>query len=437
MLIEFKVGNFLSFKDIVVFSMTASDHEVEASTVFTINKINLLKSAVLYGANASGKSNLLKAIAFMRRFVFESSKESQITEGINVKPFRLSTECEDKPSFFEITFICNQKKFRYGFEVDKNEVHSEWLFFVPKRTEAKLFVRERGNIKTGISFKEGKGLENRTRPNALFLSVVAQFNGEISSNLLKWFKSIIIISGLDDTSYIDFTLEQLENKKFLKRTVNLLKIADMGIENISINKIKINLEELPERIRSKFKNIAEKDENIESLTISTHHFKYNKDMNEIGFENFDLSKDESEGTQKFLFFTGPLIDTLDNSKILFVDELDARFHPVMTRFIIQLFRTKQTNPCNAQLIFATHDTKLLDSKLFRKDQIWFTEKNQYGASDLYSLIEYKDKNDSVLSFEDSYMLGEYGAIPFLSEFEMLMGVNDEEQQAVGNKKQAE
>ncbi|MDM8526476.1 AAA family ATPase, partial [Desulfococcaceae bacterium HSG8] len=215
MLIEFKVGNFLSFKDVVNFSMIASPDEAVDTTFSAVNKFQLLKSAVIYGANASGKSNLLKAVAFMRRFVFESSKESQATENINVSSFRLSTECEKEPSFFEVIFICNQRKFRYGFEVDKNEVHSEWLFFVPTRTEAKLFIREKGNIKIGNYFKEGKGLENRTRSNALFLSVAAQFNGEISTRILTWFKSLNVISGLDDNSYIGFTLKRLENEKFL------------------------------------------------------------------------------------------------------------------------------------------------------------------------------------------------------------------------------
>lgn len=408
MLIDIRIGNFLSFKDVINFSMVSLPKETEESTVFTVNNVQLLKSAVIYGANASGKSNLLKAVAFMRRFVFESSKESQATEPITVDPFKLSTEHENKPSLFEMTFLCNQKKFRYGFEVDQKRVHSEWLFFVPTRTEANLFLREQEYIKTGKYFKEGKGLENKTRPNALFLSVAAQFNGEISTKILQWFKNLNVLSGLDDNSHIGFTLTQLENKTILKRYLKLLKIADMGIENISINKIKIDFDKPPEK-----------------TTVSTHHFKYDKDMNEAGIENFDLAKDESEGTQKFLYFTGPLLDTLDNGKILFVDELDARFHPIMTRFIIQLFRSKQTNPHNAQLIFATHDTKLLDKKLFRKDQIWFTEKDKYGATDLYSLVEYKDEDD-ILSFEDSYMLGEYGAIPFLSEFELLMGANDEQ-----------
>lgn len=407
MLIDIKIGNFLSFKDVVNFSMMSSPKETEESTVFAVNNFELLKSAVIYGANASGKSNLLKAVAFMRRFVCESSKESQATEPIKVNPFKLSTEHENKPSLFEMTFLCNHKKFRYGFEVDQKRVHSEWLFFVPTRTEANLFLREREHIKIGKYFKEGKGLGNKTRPNALFLSVAAQFNGEISTNILQWFKNLNILSGLDDNSHIGFTLNQLDNKKTLKRCLNLLKIADMGIENISINEIKIDPGKPPEK-----------------TTVLTHHFKYDKDMNEAGIENFDLAKDESEGTQKFLYFTGPLLDTLDNGKILFVDELDARFHPITTRFIIQLFRSKQTNPHNAQLIFATHDIKLLDKKLFRKDQIWFTEKDKYGATDLYSLIEYKDEDDN-LSFEDSYMMGEYGAIPFLSEFELLMGVVDE------------
>ncbi|MCP4354888.1 MAG: ATP-binding protein [Proteobacteria bacterium] len=427
MLIEFSVGNFLSFNQIASLNMIASpDSYLEDQSVFTENKYRLLKNAVIYGANASGKSNLLKAMAFMRRFIFESSKESQATEDIEIENFRLSTESQTQPSFFEIIFIHEQKKYRYGFEADTHQIHSEWLFFVPTRTEAKLFTRDKISIQIGSYFKEGKGLESRTRPNALFLSVVAQFNGEMANNILNWFKKLNVISGLDVRSYIDFTLKKIENKAHLKRITKLLKIADLAIQDVNINVMKTAIRDLPEKLRLEAQDISERDElTTEYFTISTQHFKYDKEKKKIATEIFNLDKNESEGTRKFFFFTGPLSDTLDNGKILFVDELDARFHPFITRLIIQLFNSVQTNPHNSQLIFATHDTKLLDNRIFRRDQIWFAEKDDYEATDLFSLAEYKESEKEDISFEYGYMLGEYGAIPFIGDIEFLTGDDDE------------
>ncbi|MDO9586094.1 MAG: AAA family ATPase, partial [Syntrophales bacterium] len=173
MLIEFSVANVLSFKDRVTFSMVASnDDALQESNVFEWGKRRLVKSAVVYGANASGKSNLLNAMRFMRRMVLTSSKDTQANEEIDVDAFKLSTECEGMPSFFEIVFIQNGDTYRYGFEVDRKRIHSEWLFTVPKTKEAELFVREGNKITVNLTrFKEGRGLEDKTRDNALFLSV--------------------------------------------------------------------------------------------------------------------------------------------------------------------------------------------------------------------------------------------------------------------------
>jgi AAA15 family ATPase/GTPase len=425
MLIEFRVKNFLSFKDVVTFSMVAasiSGHE--DNNVFPVNKLKLLKSSVLYGANASGKSNLLKAMGFMRWLVLNSSKEMQATEPIEVEHFRLSTETEKKPSLFEISFICDQKKYRYGFEIDKNRVHSEWLFFVPSRQEAKLFIRENNEITPGVKyFEEGKGLENKTRPNALFLSVVAQFNGEISTKILEWFRDFKNISGIDDKYYMGFTIDQLEDERFKKKFLKYLKIADFGINHVNVEKSKVKISELPERLKLILSGKALDIEELEEVSMSVVHPKYDKNSNPIFTEAFDLEDDESEGTKKFFGLLGPLIDTLNRGSVLIIDELDARLHPFITRFIIKLFNSKQTNPKNAQLIFATHDTNLLTNKLFRRDQIWFTERDKYGATDLYSLVEYKVRKDS--SFEKDYIQGKYGAIPFIGNFEILLGEEHE------------
>jgi hypothetical protein len=417
MLIEFSVGNYLSFKDIVTFSMEAAAiSEHEESNVFFFDKYKLLKSAVVYGANASGKSNFINAMASMKWIVLNSSKETQATDQMPVYNFSLSTETDNKPSFFEVVFICDQKKFRYGFEIDKDRVYSEWLFFTPSRREVRLFIRNVDDIKINPThFKEGKGLEKRTRPNALFLSVVAQFNGSIAQKILVWFYVFMIISGLDDKTFMGVTAAQLENEDFRQKLLKYLKIADLGIDDISMEK-KFELSESMKDLL-----ISEDGDFGEVYDISIFHHKYDDKHEKLASKvKFNLGY-ESEGTQKFFGILGPILAFLGvGLSTLVIDELDARLHPFITRFIIELFHSKQTNPNNAQLIFATHDTNLLTNKLFRRDQIWFTEKDQYGATDLYSLVEYKNVRKDAI-YEKDYIAGKYGAVPFIKNFEVLLG----------------
>lgn len=424
MLIEFNVGNYLSFKDIVNFSMIATPiREHKDTHVFqTSQDLKLLKSAVVYGANASGKSNLFKAIAFMSNFVQNSSKDSQAEEKINVEHFRLSTETEKKPSYFEVSFIQNQTRYRYGFEVTTSRVMNEWLFYAPKKQEVLLFTRNQDSFEISNHFSEGRELDKKTRPNALFLSVVAQFNGEKSIDILKWFKKVNNISGLDD-SYKNTVTNWLERKIFTDSTqkenfLELMKIADVGIEDIRINKREIDLELLPQDVKKLFLSYKEKygdQVKMSSITtIRTLRKKYDSNNNVTAFEEFEMDKQESHGTQKLFSLLGPILDALHNGKILIIDEFDSRLHTLLTRFIIKFFNSEQRNPLNTQLIFSTHDTNLLGKDIFRRDQIWFTEKNRYGATDLYSLVEYKVRNDA--SYEKDYLLGKYGAIPFIGEF---------------------
>ncbi|OHE16787.1 MAG: hypothetical protein A2X96_09515 [Syntrophobacterales bacterium GWC2_56_13] len=413
MLIEFSVANVLSFKDRVTFSMVASrDDALQESNVFTWGKRQLVKSAVVYGANASGKSNLLSAMHFMRHMVLTSSKDTQANEEIDVEVFRLSTECEGKPSFFEIVFIQNGDTYRYGFEVDRKRVHSEWLFTVPATKEAELFVREDSRIKVNrIRFKEGRDLEKKTRENALFLSVCAQFNGEISKELLRWFKNLRFIHGLSDP-YLGVTVEKLKTPEQKRRLIEMTRIADLCIDDIEGREEKLTIEKLPKDMPEEMKRDIVKQD-ITEVELKTTHRKYGQDNSEVGTVVFDLEENESGGTQKFLSMAGPLLDTIETGKVLIIDEMDARLHPLLTRFILSLFNSPMNNK-NAQLIFASHDTNLLNDKLFRRDQIWFTEKNPYGVTGLYSLIELRGVRKEA-SFGKDYILGKYGAIPFIGD----------------------
>ncbi len=410
MLIEFKVGNCLSFKDIVTFSMVAASIKEHKHThVFNAKNFQLLKNAVVYGANASGKTNLIKAISFMRSFVINSSKESQAEEKINISRFKLSSETDEKPSFFEITFIHQDTRYRYGFEADNEKVLSEWLFHTKTR-ESKLFTREGNHFELSRLFKkEGKGLEFKTRDNALFLSVAAQWNGKLSLEILKWFTHhLLVIPALINGNGITMDF-MAEDNQLKDKVLEFLKVADLGIDEIKIEKTKMPVDDLTMTNLRRKPGILKK----QHIDIKTFHKKFDDNGKIVSIEEFKMDEDESEGTKKLFSLIGLVVDTINNGKVLIVDELDTQLHPLITTYIINMFNSTDKNPNNSQLIFNTHDTNFLSNRLFRRDQIWFTEKNSKGATDLYSLVEYNFQVRKDESYGKNYIIGKYGAIPFM------------------------
>ncbi|WP_309731022.1 ATP-binding protein [Chamaesiphon sp. OTE_75_metabat_556] len=409
-MIEFSVGNYRSFKDVVTFSMVAApiqheDGEIDRNNVFTIPRdINLLKSAAIYGANASGKSNLVRAISFVRNFVLNSAVGRKVKDRIDTEIYKLSKDTENEPSYFEIIFEIGTTRYRYGFEVDRRSVKSEWLYQTLSTQESELFTREEKAIEVFDNFSEGKELNKKTRDNALFLSVVAQFNGEIATKIIDWFdRTLVVIFDLEDElEYEGMTDEIMDDDDRRQSLINLVRTLDLGIEDIRI-------------VLTPFEDV---DETF-LHEVKTAHWRYDTDNNKLSIEQFDLNNEESAGTQKLYRLSGLLLNLLEDGGVLIVDELDSRLHPLITGAIVKLFNSPKTNPKNAQLIFTTHDTNLLSSNLFRKDQIWFTEKNRYGATDLYSLAEYKIPEQS--SFEQDYIAGKYGAVPFIGDLSRLLG----------------
>jgi uncharacterized protein len=433
-LIEFSVGNYRSFKEKVTFSMvaaniTAKDKQLDENNVYRVSKnLELIKSAAIYGANASGKSNLGKAIGFMKWFMVNSSKDTQSTDEINVEHFRLNRETEEKPSFFEIAFLLDGKQYRYGFETTTEKVLSEWLFYVPKSRETKLFEREGKKIdlpNKSYGGEEIEPLKKLTRDNALFLSVCAQFNIDIAEKILNWItKNLKIISASDDNGYLHYTLNCLKENKHKDEILQLVKKLDLSIHDIEVEETEIPHDSLPEALREILKKLTEGKEKVTSVatsvatSVKTKHKKFDAEGNYISDETFNLGSEESQGTQKVFALAGPIFDVLKKGKILIVDEFDTKLHPLISYAIVEMFNSNKTNPNNAQLIFMTHDTNLLSNKLFRRDQIWFTQKNRVGATDLYSLVEYKVRNDA--SFESDYIRGKYGAIPYIGDLTNLI-----------------
>ena len=420
MLIEFSVGNYRSFKEKVTFSMVAAnlvsqDKNLDTNNVIAVDKeLSLVKSAAIYGANASGKSNLAKALQFMKWFMVNSSKETQSTEAIGVEKFRLSTETDDQPSFFEIVFLLDGQQHRYGFTADREKVRSEWLYYVPKTRETKLFDRQEDTFDVAKILK-ANGIPARTRDNALFLSVSAQFNVDKSERILDWITyQLNFISGMDDQELLGCTINCLLEKENHNEIIELVKRLDLGIAGVELDQLDpkdiLRFDDVPEGMQHELKKILVQN-NTKLNSISTIHQKFDRNKDPVLLEEFDLSSEESDGTQKIFALASLLIDALKHNKALIIDEFDARLHPLMSRSIVELFNSNGTNPHNAQLIVMTHDTNLLSNKIFRRDQIWFTEKDRYGATALYSLAEYKVRNDA--SFESDYIKGKYGAIPYI------------------------
>ena len=430
MILQFSIKNYKTFKEKAVLSLIASNYDKETRENENIyyNEefgLRLLKSAVIYGANASGKSKLLDAFAFMRKYAINSSKESQKGDKIDVDPFRLNSETEKESSEFEIIFVYKKVLYRYGFEVTKKRVISEWLFYKPKTKEIELFYRDNNNFDThSRSFSKGKTIikEGLVRDNALLLSVAAQFNDTTSINVVDWFKRLKTLSGLNESDYQSYTMSKTEDPIHKAKILNLLKAADLGIKDINLQKLDVDKlpKDLPKHLKEKILKEVHKENAQYVSDVLTIHKKYDSNGNSINNVSFSLDDDESSGTRKFFALTGPILDVIENGYTLVIDELDSKLHPNLLCSIVSLFNSKELNTKNAQLIFNTHDTNLLSTGLFRRDQIWFTDKNKYGEAKLYSLADFKsDEVKKNEPFEENYIRGKYGAVPFLGFFENL------------------
>ncbi|WP_161529793.1 AAA family ATPase [Pectobacterium odoriferum] len=433
MFVQFSFKNYLSFKDEATLSMLAAkikskDRNLDKRAVFNaFPDIDLLKAAVIYGANGSGKSNVFSALSFMKKMVINSSKESQADEDINVLPFKLNPRFEDEPSSFEMIFIINNKLYEYTFAAVSDKITSETLSVIEKnKEEVVLFNRNTKEINVHKEFKEGIGLEKRTRKNALFLSVCANFDGEISKSVIRWFRKIRVIQGMSDIGYLPFTVKLLDDENKRKKIKSIIDMFDLDIVNISKSqgdRVEKKESELLDAIfttikkDSRFKNVSLPKH--DSLGVATTHNRFNDEGVFVDTINFELGENESEGTKKLIALAGPLMDTFDNSYILFIDEFDARLHPLITKKIIRMFNSLDINKNNAQLVVATHDTNLLDKDELRRDQIWFAEKDSLGGSHLKQLVEYKVRNDA--SYRKGYFEGDFGAIPMLGDSDIIWG----------------
>lgn len=440
MLVEFSVQNYRSIKERVTLSAIAAklrsrEPHLDKDNVVGVSKnLALLRSLVIYGANASGKTNLIKAIHFMRMFVRNSAREAQVEDPISVEPFCLNPNTLHQPSIFEVVFLLDGVQHRYGFSVTSERVAAEWLYFVPTRQEVELFTRDESGIYVRPRFREGHGLEIRTRKNALFLSVVAQFNGEMANYIRDWLiTQCQALTTIEDHGYYPYTINCIAKGRFECRIEEFVRRLDLDISALSVVESLVPETDigLSGHTRPDIEEISEvlvppagsRSSRRSPRELRTRHAIRDDDGMVVGEEDFLASRMESQGTQKLIALAGPLFDVLTNGRVLFVDEIDARLHPLITASILRLFNSPETNPRNAQLICATHDTNLLDHRRLRRDQIYFAEKDKAAATRLYSLAEFKlegldgtlrtVRNDTTL--ERNYIQGRFGAVPYIGD----------------------
>jgi len=420
MLIYFKAANYKSIKDPIVlnFNAAAISEHVDSNIIQNEN-LPLLKSILLYGHNASGKSKILDAFVFFRYFIINSAIENQRNEVIDVEAFKLSTATVDKPSFFEASFVLGNLKYRYGFEADTDKIHKEWLLETKVTKEYPVFLRIDNEFEIDKKrFPNADGLEKRTRKNALFLSVASQWNVEKAEKINEWYASIFTIDGLMDEVYKNLTIDLLKDGGQGDVINQFIQKADLGINSIEAMYASPAVQNTRKDIPDKFKNsLTEKWKGKEEKEVLTFHNKFDEKGDIVDSVAFFLDDQESDGTRKYFNLIGVFITAILENRLVVIDEFDARFHTLLTKSILKLFNSPQTTS-NSQLLVASHDTALLDRDLLRRDQIYFVEKNKYGASEVTSLVEYKPRKEA--PYDKNYLEGKYGAIPFIDGLESLI-----------------
>lgn len=385
MLIEFKFKNFLSYKDEVTFSMNKikSFKELSDNNIIETKFFDLLKTGAIFGSNGGGKTNFIGAMGFMKNVIHNSFAESLKKEedrGRKDYYFKLSEVAINEPTFFEVSFIKNEILYRYGFEIKGFEIVSEWLT-QKNETETSLFYRKNNNFKiNATSFAEGNKYKNDVNSNVLFISHLAQNNGKVASTIFEWFENLNAVSGLINNHYKNVT------KELIKTDIKFRNWLAVAVKFLNITNVTTN-----------------SDDNI-----ITYHNKYDKNEIIIDSIPFNLESDESEGTIKLVYILGAIYDTLINGKVMFIDELDSKLHPNLTKKLITFFH--KFNFKKAQFIFTAHDSILLDKELFRRDQIWFVDKNKFGSSQLYSLSEFNASTvRNTSDFRKKYLELNFGA----------------------------
>lgn len=426
MVIEFSVTNYRSIKAKNELSLVASNQlsdlpeNVFPASAPGLKDTRLLNGAAIYGANASGKSNVLKAIGFMQQFILESATARKPGEPTKTVPFKLDGLSEKLPTTFEIVFIAEGVRYEYGFSLDNRRVHEEWLKAFPKGLPQNWFRRKLKSVDSNdyiwnvspTNFEDDKDLRSKTRVDTLFISVAAQFNHAQLSPIYNWFQEslqVLLLTPEETSFLVRKTSDQIATNPNLSKSYSkILQWADLGINGVRVETRPFLNSELPLDMPKEVREFVLK--RVGDTKIPNTFMLHGRSDVEIDVA-FSLD-DESAGTQRLFALLGPWIGALASGACLFVDELGSSMHPLMTRKLLALFGSRGISETGAQIVFTTHDTTLLDKSVLRRDQIWFTEKDEGGATTLYSLNDFHPRKDEALG--RGYLAGRYGAIPFLS-----------------------
>lgn len=426
MLVEFSVSNYRSIGDKQTLNLTPAPKQKEyPNNVIAKGQFAALNAIAIYGSNASGKSNLLRCISVMDEIVHISSRTSSTTK-LPFDPFALKEGYVDKPTEFEIVFVKDEKRYRYGFSYTQSSIIREWLYRKNVGREVPLFLREGDVIDVRSGFQGSKKLIDTaveaTRDNALFLSQCDSLNVEEAVSIMAWFDTLHVINGLYTEKHEVSTVELWQQMPYREKINQYISTIAMDIQGIDISIKKLDENDLPSDFPAQLK------EKMSKYNVQSFHHTYAKDNKPTKeFLSWDFDKHESEGSKKALQLSGPVLKALMNGEILVIDEMEAKLHPIITLNIIDMFLDPKCNPKHAQLIFATHDTNLLGYSKLRRDQIYFTEKNKWESTELFSLsdfVYFNEKNGEIIEEkerkdtdkEKRYLEGRYGAIPFLGDF---------------------
>jgi len=428
MIAEFTIENFRSFKEKQTFSLLATKNKelLDSNTFETDKKQRLLKSAVIYGANASGKSNFFHALIFFLNFAVWSGPRKQAGDIIEIDYFYFSKQTEQGPASFELIFYIKNTngkniRYRYGFTLTHEEVIAEYLFAIYNTKEITLFTREKQNINTTYHFQEGKSIKSAVRSNCSVLSVCAQHNGDISKSIIHYFREMVVTFGISDVNSITRESLLVSNDNARIQVLNFLHYADIQVKELVIKREPLDVNKIPPQMLDYYKKNPQAKP-PEEITYRFGHDYFD------GKEKIDTAlipeDQESAGTQKLFNYAIPILYALQKGTSLFIDEFDTQLHPLILENIIKLFHSPDINRNNAQLVISCHAVNIMTNKNFRRDQIWFCEKDQYGATNLYSLVEYDEPVRNDAAFGKNYLQGKYGAIPYINEIELQFGKKD-------------
>ncbi|MBV8252362.1 MAG: ATP-binding protein [Chitinophaga sp.] len=431
MLIEFSASNYRSIGDEQILSLVPnSAHDDYLENIIQSSGHSVLNAAAIYGNNGSGKSNLISAIGIMDKMVHISARTSSTTN-LPYDPFLLREGYADKPTKFEIIFVTGGYRYKYGFEYFQKFIYKEWLYKKGKGREVLLFGREEDIIEPTSALKGNKTVLDAaieaTRSNGLFLSTCDMLNVKEAKTIMHWFKQLNCLNGIDTEAQEIRTVKMFDDKAMREAINNYMLNLHLGMIDLNVSTKDFDESDLPDNLHeSQRRLLIDKLKNAQGYSVMTMHRKYDIDGKETDETlSWKLDEHESEGTIKAFHLSGPIISALSAGGVLVIDEIEAKMHPIITLSTINLFLNKKTNPLGAQIIFATHDTNLLTYSHLRRDQIFFTEKNKWESTELYSLsgIVYPENNQKErmdTNKEKRYLEGRYGAIPYLGTLSVLI-----------------